>query len=597
VAHEVNNMMTVITGFSGFLEGALAGDDPRADDVAEIRRAADRAASITRQLLAYSRQQLLQPTPLDLNALVRQSVPVLTRLLGTGVRLELGLARELARIRADPAQLEQVLVNLVLNARDAMAGKGTLTVATETVVIDEARRQHSPGVRMPPGRYARLIVSDTGHGMDALTRTRIFEPFFTTKPSGQGSGLGLATVYGIVKQSGGFIWVYSEVGQGTAFKIYLPEFTGPTSCPPARRRARRAAQDLIVEMSVVRRMAARATRDQATILEVEGSAEALGSGAPPVPWIWCDGRRHARLNGRSRRRLAASAGNQYCSSATPTTTSAPRDYPSRLAVPQKPFMPTDCRVRSQVLDNHDAARRRRRPLPPHLRPAARWYGLQADSWRCSTSPIGRWISPARSVVATSIRDHLERTVASAVRAWRFLSAGVRGGPRRARSRRRGDAGPGRPLRLARGDTAPPGSRPDPHRPPRGRPGGNGPDARARRLGARRAGGDERSGRHAGAPAAAVPAGCGGPIRALPGTSGLERSGQPVDPPPPRVAPRRRPADAPGKAPGRGPGAALRRSPRGPRPRRVERRAGAAAGPRFSTGARRVFRCCPCAQRV
>ncbi len=280
VAHEVNNMMTVITGFSGFLEGTLPGGDPRAEDVAEIRRAAERAASITRQLLAYSRQQLLQPTPLDLNALVRQSVPALTRLLGTGVRLELDLARDLVRIRADPAQLEQVLVNLVLNARDAMGGRGTLTVTTESVGIDEARREHPPGVRMPPGRYARLTVSDTGHGMDAPTRARIFEPFFTTKPAGQGSGLGLATVYGIVKQSGGFIWVYSEVGQGTAFKIYLPEFTGPAAELPARaapQSPRGSETVLIVEdETAVRRMAARALAGQGyTVLEAENGAEAL----------------------------------------------------------------------------------------------------------------------------------------------------------------------------------------------------------------------------------------------------------------------------------------------------------------------------------
>jgi two-component system cell cycle sensor histidine kinase/response regulator CckA len=296
VAHEVNNMMTVITGFSGFLEGSLPAGDPRADDIAEIHRAADRAAGITRQLLAYSRQQLLQPTRLDLNTLVQQSIPVFARLLGPGVRLHLDQAPEVPPVRADQAQLEQVLVNLVLNARDAMAGQGTLTVTTETFVLVEGQRTHWPGVPMPAGRYARLTVSDTGHGMDAATRARVFEPFFTTKPSGQGSGLGLATVYGIVKQSGGYIWVYSEVGHGTAFKIYLPEFTGTLAeLPPAEvlQSPRGAETILIVEdEAAVRRMAARALAAQGyAILEAENGAEALevlARGGSPIDLVLTD---------------------------------------------------------------------------------------------------------------------------------------------------------------------------------------------------------------------------------------------------------------------------------------------------------------------
>jgi CheY-like chemotaxis protein len=353
----------VITGFSGFLEGALAGGDPRAEDVAEIRRAADRAASITRQLLAYSRQQLLQPTPLDLNALVRRSVPVLTRLLGTGVRLELGLAPDLVPIRADPAQLEQVLVNLVLNARDAMAGQGMLTVTTEHVAIAEAQRQPSLGVRMPPGRYARLTVSDTGHGMDALTRARIFEPFFTTKSAGQGSGLGLATVYGIVKQSGGFIWVYSEVGQGTAFKIYLPEFTGPAAELPAiaaPHSPRGAETILIVEdEAAVRRMAARALAGQGyTILEAENGAEALellARTTGPVDLVLTDVVM-PRLNGRELgERLAAERPELpvlFMSGYTDDDiVRRGMLYPDSPFL-QKPFMPADLsRKVREVLDN------------------------------------------------------------------------------------------------------------------------------------------------------------------------------------------------------------------------------------------------------
>jgi CheY-like chemotaxis protein len=280
VAHEVNNMMTVITGFSGFLEGTLPPDDVRAEDVGEIRRAAERAAGITRQLLAYSRQQLLQPTPIDLNGLLSQGLPLFTRLLGAEVRLVFEPTPEVARVRADRSQLDQVLVNLVLNARDAMDGRGSLTISTENLVVGEDQPDNLPGVRMPAGRYVRLSVSDSGHGMDSATRARIFEPFFTTKRAGKGSGLGLATVYGIVKQSGGYIWVSSEVGRGTTFRIYLPEFSGPIAeLPPAPAPVspRGAETILIVEDEpAVLRMASRALRSQGyAVLEAANGAEAL----------------------------------------------------------------------------------------------------------------------------------------------------------------------------------------------------------------------------------------------------------------------------------------------------------------------------------
>jgi len=296
VAHEVNNMMTVIAGFSGFLEGSLPRGDSRADDLGEIRRAADRAAGITRQLLAYSRQQLLQPTPLDLNALVSQSLPVFARLLGPDVRILFEPAAEVARVRADPSQIDQVLVNLVLNARDAMSDGGTLRLATDTVAVDDVQPDNPRGVRMPPGAYIRLMVSDSGHGMDAATQARIFEPFFTTKAAGKGSGLGLATVYGIVKQSGGYIWVRSEVGQGTSFRIYLPEHTGPLEEPPAPSlplSPRGVETILIVEDEpAVRRMASRALRSQGyEILEAANGAEALevlSRAAGPVDLVLSD---------------------------------------------------------------------------------------------------------------------------------------------------------------------------------------------------------------------------------------------------------------------------------------------------------------------
>jgi CheY-like chemotaxis protein len=273
-------MMTVITGFSGFLEGTLPQGDPRAEDVGEIRRAAERAAGITRQLLAYSRQQLLQPTPIDLNGLLSQSLAVFARLSGSEVRLVFEPAPDVARVRADQTQLDQVLVNLVLNARDAMEGRGTLRIGTETLTVGEDQPDNLPGVRMPPGRYVRLTVSDSGHGMDPATQARIFEPFFTTKRAGKGSGLGLATVYGIVKQSGGYIWVSSEVGRGTTFRIYLPEFTGPVAelpPPPPPVSPRGAETILIVEDEpAVRRMASRALKSQGyAILEAANGAEAL----------------------------------------------------------------------------------------------------------------------------------------------------------------------------------------------------------------------------------------------------------------------------------------------------------------------------------
>lgn len=222
VAHEVNNMMTAVLGFSDFLLHGLDPGDRRRGDIEQIRKAASRAAMVTGQLLAFSRRALLQLQVLDLNAVVAGMEPMLRRLLGEDKRLVICRAPALGCAKADQGQLEQVLVNLALNARDAMPGAGRLTISTANVLLDDNYSGRHSGVAIRPGPYAMLAVSDTGHGMDAETRARVFEPFFTTKPMGQGTGLGLATVYGIVKQSDGLIWVYSEPGQGTTFKIYLP---------------------------------------------------------------------------------------------------------------------------------------------------------------------------------------------------------------------------------------------------------------------------------------------------------------------------------------------------------------------------------------
>ena len=221
VAHDFNNLLTVIKGHSELLIDRMKPADAFYGSTQQIAKTADRAASLTRQLLAFSRMQVLQPRILDLNALVADMSKLLRRLVREDIEFGFRLGDSLGRVKADPGQVEQVLLNLTVNASDAMPQGGKLTIETQKFKVDDAYAHARPPLR--PGHYVQLVVTDTGQGMDAATKSRIFEPFFTTKESGKGTGLGLATVYGVVRQSGGFIWVESSPGNGTRFEIYLPQ--------------------------------------------------------------------------------------------------------------------------------------------------------------------------------------------------------------------------------------------------------------------------------------------------------------------------------------------------------------------------------------
>ncbi len=290
VAHDFNNLLTAILGSSALIHDRLDATDPLRIETAEITRAGARAAELTRQMLAFSRKQVLDRRPLRLNAVVGEMERMMRRLIGEHIELIARPAPDLGIVEADPTQIEQVVTNLVVNARDALPAGGTITIETRNVVVDACYRRRRPGV--PEGSYVMLAVSDDGEGIDPELQERIFEPFFTTKEPGQGTGLGLAVVYGIVKQSGGFIWVYSERGLGTTFKVYLPRALA-AEVPAAADHAAAAATDLsgsesillVEDEPLVRRLAARILRGRGyRVLEAPGPAQALeGVLAEPEP--------------------------------------------------------------------------------------------------------------------------------------------------------------------------------------------------------------------------------------------------------------------------------------------------------------------------
>ncbi len=282
VAHEVNNMMTIILGFSDLLGRAPELPAVLQPDVEEIRKAATRAGRISQQLLAFSRQQVLQPADLRINDIVAELVPVLRLLLPANVRVETRLSRVDAVVRADRAQLEQVLINLAFNARDAMPAGGTIRIVTEPRYLIGDAGHRLIGVPFVPGEYALVSVVDTGHGMDEATLEQIFQPFFTTKPVGLGTGLGLATVYGIVKQSGGYVWAESTPGQGTTFTVGLPLRAAATTAAdrqvagPSRGKERGGTLLIVEDEDGVRHLAGRflAARGY-RVLEARNGQEAL----------------------------------------------------------------------------------------------------------------------------------------------------------------------------------------------------------------------------------------------------------------------------------------------------------------------------------
>jgi CheY-like chemotaxis protein len=279
VAHDFNNLLTAILGYSDILLSKVSSTNSMYADVLEIKQASQRAATLTRQLLAFSRKQILQPRVLDLNAVVSEMEKMLTRLIGEDVELQIALSPTLWRVKADPGQIEQVIMNLAVNARDAMPEGGKLVIETANVELDEDNMRDHHFIQS--GAYVMLVVNDTGHGIDEEHIEHIFEPFFTTKGKDKGTGLGLSTVYGIVKQSGGHIRVMSEVGRGTRFMIYLPRVDQEPEVTETHVVASKIARGketilLVEDEEIVRRLTSEILKSTGyTVIEATCGEEAL----------------------------------------------------------------------------------------------------------------------------------------------------------------------------------------------------------------------------------------------------------------------------------------------------------------------------------
>jgi two-component system, cell cycle sensor histidine kinase and response regulator CckA len=361
VAHDFNNLLGVIMGYADLMAKRIGGEDPLRRNVQEIQKAAERASALTKQLLAFSRRQVLQPRVLDIHQTIREVESMLQRLIGEDIALVTVLREEVGRVKADPGQFQQVLMNLAVNARDAMPDGGTLTVETANVDLSEDYARKHLGVVAGP--YVQLAVSDTGVGMTPDVQAHIFEPFFTTKGPEKGTGLGLATVYGIIKQSGGNIWVYSEPGRGTTFKVYLPRVderaaAGVLVDPPPDLRRGYESVLLVEDDDKVREVVSMALRDAGyTVLEARGGAAALtlaGSRTEPIHLVITD----LVMPGMSGRELVERWSMKhpetralFMSGYTDATAHQRGGLPAGAAFIQKPFAPSAlARKVREVLD-------------------------------------------------------------------------------------------------------------------------------------------------------------------------------------------------------------------------------------------------------
>ena len=374
VAHEVNNQLMAVLGFGDFVLKELGPSHPQTADVEEMIRGATRAARVAQQLLTFSRRQVNQTRLMDLHVAVTALVPVLERLLGADKTLVVLPRRSRREVLADPTHVDQVLINLAANARDAMSTGGRLTIGTDDVTLDESYAETHSVSRLTPGPYVRLTVSDTGCGMDPATAAKIFEPFFTTKPVGAGTGLGLSTVYGIVKQHDGFIWAYSEPGLGTVMKIYLPAALAgaeepelPAEAPAAERAGRmESAVVLVVEDEASVRSLVRRSLEGVglTVAEAENGRAALelvATMAEPPALVLSDVIMPG-LNGRELSEALALTQPDlpvlFMSGYTGDDVLARSLLPASAPFIQKPFAPEELVARVRLLLASTAAERR-----------------------------------------------------------------------------------------------------------------------------------------------------------------------------------------------------------------------------------------------